>query len=130
MSESKLWNQINQYVDLYKFYWDLSLKLFMFFVGASGAVSAYVIKNQEVSYMGISLVIPISFCIFGAWLIHRSMPGFKLMREEVQRLADELELESHPEFRSLITFVSAVRALLICCAVGMLALWLLLSCSK
>ncbi|WP_041590130.1 hypothetical protein [Teredinibacter turnerae] len=123
------WKQLNQYIDLYKFHWDLALKLCIFFLGISGAVSAYVIKNQDVEYMGISLVIPIGLCLFGSWLAHSSLPGLHLIRNEAQRLGEDLNLESYPEFRSLITFVNALRFLLFTCAVGMLVLWFLINCA-
>ena len=81
MNETKLWNQLNQYVDLYKFHWELALKICIFFIGISGAISAYVIKNQDTGYMPFALFLPIGICSFGLWLAHRSMPGLNLIRE-------------------------------------------------
>lgn len=123
-------DHLSHYIGLYKFYWDLALKLCMFFVGASGAVSAYVIKNQDVPYMGIALLIPITMCLFGAWLSHSSLTGLAILRDEAIRLSKELEQESYPEFRSLILFISALRILLFLCAVGMVILWSILACSS
>ncbi|WP_024462044.1 hypothetical protein [Marinimicrobium sp. LS-A18] len=122
MNETNLWNQLNQYVDLYKFHWELALKLCVFFLGISGAVAAYVIKNQETPYMAAALVLPFVLCTFGAGLSHRSLPGLKLIREEAVRIGDELELPTHPEFRSLVTFVKALRFILGGSAVGLVAL--------
>lgn len=130
MSESNLWNQLNQYVDLYKFHWELSLKICTFFLGIAGAVAAYVLKNQDVHYMALALILPIALCIFGAWLSHRSLPGLHLIRNEAQRLGKELELESYPEFRSLVAFVSILRFIFSGSVIGLLGLWLLITCSS
>lgn len=126
MDTEASWKQLSQYVDLYKFHWELALKLCIFFLGISGGVSAYVIRNQNVDYMAAALAIPIGLCLFGTWLAHRSIPGLLYLRDEAQRLGVELQLQSHPEFRSLVTFVKALRVLLLVCAVGMLALWWLI----
>jgi len=125
-----LWNQINQYVDLYKFHWELALKICVFFLGISGAVSAYVLANQKASYMGLALILPIVLCGFGGWLAYRSMPGLRLMREEAQRLGRELQLQSYPEFRSLISFVGILRFIFGTAAIGLFGLLLLVTCSS
>ena len=127
MNES---DHLSHYIGLYKFYWDLSVKLCMFFLEASGAVSAYVIKNQDIEYMGVALIIPIMLCIFGTWLTHSSLPGLNFMRNEVKHLSQELNQQSYPEFKSLISFVGALRVLFSLSAIGMIGLWGLIGCSS
>lgn len=128
MCETKLWDQLNQYVDLYKFHWELSLKLCVFFLGISGAISAYVIKNQNIEYMSFALVLPIGLCLFGWYFAHRSISGLHRMRKEAYRLGEELKLQSYPEFRSLITFVGMLRIIFGLASLGMLVLWWLIKC--
>lgn len=123
-------DHLAHYIGLYKFYWDLALKLCMFFLGASGAVSAYVIKNQDIEYMGLALLIPIVMCIFGAWLAHTSLSGLNFMRDEVIRLSQELKQQSYPEFKSLVSFVKALRILFSLSAIGMIGLWGLIGCNS
>jgi len=123
-------DHLSHFIGLYKFYWDLAIKLCMFFLGASGAVSAYVIKNQDIEYMGLALLIPIVMCVFGARLTHTSLPGLTFMRHEVIRLSQELKQQSYPEFKSLISFVSALRILFSLIAIGMIGLWSLIGCSS
>lgn len=122
MSESKLQYQLDQYVDLYKFHWELALKICIFFLGISGAVSAYVLKNQHIDYMSLALVLPIGLCSFGAWLSHRSMPGLFLIRREAQRIGAELQFQTYPEFRSLVTFVGALRYIFGASVIGLLGM--------
>lgn len=123
-------DHLSHYIGLYKFYWDLALKLCMFFLGASGAVSAYVIKNQDIEYMGIALLIPIVMCMFGAWLAHTSLPGLNFMRNEVKRLSQELKQQSYPEIKSLISFVGTLRIVFSLTAIGMVGLWGLIECGS
>ena len=112
------------FIGLYKFYLDLVLKLSIFIVGSAGAVSAYVIKNQDIEIMGFALFIPIAMCIFGAWLAHTRLPGLEVMRDEARRLSEELEQKSYAEFSSLVIFTGALRFLLVLCAIGMVLLWI------
>ena len=130
MSDNKQWKQICQYVDLYKFHWDLSLKLTIFIIGLSGAIAAYCIKNQGEPMMQFALVLPVVICFFGIWLSHRSLPGLHLMRNQVAKFADDLNLDSHPEFRSLITFVGAIRFLFGSTALGLITLFMMLKCNS
>jgi len=123
-------DHLSDYIGLYKFYWDLALKLCIFFLGASGAVSAYVIKNQDIEFMGIALLIPIVMCIFGAWLTYTSLSGLTFMREEVKRLSQELKQLSYPDFKSLISFVRVLCVVFTLSAVGMMGLWGLIGCSS
>lgn len=128
MSEDKIWKQLSQYIDLYKFHWDLSLKLTIFIIGLSGAIAAYCIKNQGEPMMQFALVLPVIICCFGVWLAHRSLPGLHLMRNQVAKFAVDLDLNSHPEFRSLITFVGAIRFLFGATALGLVILFVVLKC--
>ncbi|MBG56826.1 MAG: hypothetical protein CMK46_00890 [Porticoccus sp.] len=115
-------DHLSDFLNLYKFYWEVAIKLCIFFVGSAGAVSAYVIKNQNVAYMGLALVIPIVMCIFGSWLAYTRIPGLKFMRDEVERLSKELGQESYLELGSLVIFTKALGALLLLCALGMIIL--------
>ena len=62
------WKQLDQYVDLYKFHWDLCIKLNLFTLGISGAMSAYVLKNQGLPLMEYALFLPILLSAFMASL--------------------------------------------------------------
>lgn len=123
-------NQLSDFIGLYKFYWELVLKLSIFIVGSSGAVSAYVIKNQNIEIMGFALLIPIAMCIFGTWLAHTRLPGLEIMRDEAMRLSVELGQKSYAEFSSLVIFTSALRILLLMCSIGMVILWGYIQCGS
>lgn len=126
MSETKLWNQLNQYVDLYKFNWELSVKLCLFLLGISGAITAYVIKNQVIEYMHFALALPLMLCSIGFWLACHSLPGLNSLENEMKRLSELLELESYPEFSSLEFFVGMTRYIFFTAIVGLVILWVLL----
>lgn len=117
------WKQLDQYVDLYKFHWDLCIKLNLFTLGISGAMSAYVLKNQGLPLMEYALFLPILLSAFMAWLAHRSTPGVILIRDEVRKLAQQLQLDTHPEFRSLVSFLFATKVLCALSALGLLGLF-------
>ncbi|WP_282167409.1 hypothetical protein [Shewanella japonica] len=126
--ETKLWKQMDQYIDLYKFYWDLSLKVCTYFIGIAGAISAYTLKNQDVEFMSFALILPIGLSIFGLYLAHTSLPGLKLVRDEVEKIGNHLNLNTYPEFRSLITFISALRLIFGSCVIGLIYLFITIYC--
>jgi hypothetical protein len=126
MSDDKNWKHLDQYVDLYKFHWNLAIKLCIFILGFSGAIAAYVIKNQDVSLIYWALFLPMFLCFFGFRLSRSSLPGLDLMRSEAVRLGSELKLVSHPEFRSLISFVNIIQYIFALTLVGLMILLVLI----
>lgn len=122
----KDWKLFDTYIGLYKFYWELALKLVVFTLGISGAISAYVIKNHSQDYMAYALLIPCIFSIFLAWLSHISTPGMQFAQNEVQRLANVLEIDSVPTFNSLLRFMFISKVIFSSVAVGLVSLLFIL----
>ena len=120
--------QLAHYIDLYKFHWELSLKLTIFTLGVSGALAAYVLKNQAIPLMEFVLLLPILLSGFMSWLAHRSANGITLIRNEAIRLAQELNWKSQPEFRSLISFLFTAKILCVASTLGLLILFGMLMC--
>ena len=125
-SDEKLLQQLSQYVDLYKFYWNVALKLMMFTTGASGAVAAYCIKNENGAPMELALILPFLLCVFCIALSHFSLPSLKLMKAECFVFAKALKLTSLPDFSALILFSMAVRYLFGLTAIGLSILFVVL----
>lgn len=123
------WKQLDQYIDLYKFYWGLVIKLNVFALGVAGAISSYVLGNQDADLIQYALLIPTGLNSFIAWLAFRSLPGMILVRDEVENIAGALDLKTYPEFRSLLSFMRATYALCGLTALGMLILFSVLLCS-
>lgn len=119
----KHWKLFDAYVGLYKFYWELSVKLVMFTLGISGAIAAYAIKNVSEPYVALGLLIPAVLSLFMAWLAHESGPGLNHANAEILRLAKKLELESWPTFDSLVHFVFVCKFVFALVGVGLVSLW-------
>lgn len=76
--QSILWERYMLYIDLYKFYFSITLKINAFFLGVSGAILTYYFSHltvQDIQYslafpilIGVSLVILFIFglCTIGA----------------------------------------------------------------
>ena len=96
-----LWKQYSMWVDLYKFYVDITIKINIFYYAITGAMLSFYFSRIDHSLIKYSLLLPIAMSLALAGL---SITGIKLLeisRSEVFSIRDKLGLGSAPEFRIL-----------------------------
>jgi hypothetical protein len=130
MCDKKHEKLYDTFIDLYKFYWGIAIKLFIFNLGLTGAISAYVIKNQSEPLLIYSLAVPIIFTFFVSWLGYISKPGMELSEQKAIEASEKMGLSAHPEFKSLIRFMSVTKIICFLIGIGLIVIAGILFCKS
>lgn len=124
MDRELLWKQYEKHIDLFKFYWEIVVKINTFHFAISGAIFSFYFANRSVSEVQYSLVLPalLSFC----WAILFGYGGCanKVTRTDMFKICNLLGLEVTPEFVTLsyVLWVFAVVHAVTCIS----CVWLVL----
>ena len=117
-----LWKQYQLEVDLYKFYFDQTVKFNVFYYAATGAILSFYFTTQSQSpFIRYALLFPAIISLgFGAVFIYGAVK-LRVMRQDVLDLRDKLGLETAPDLHvlTILLLVSATIMLF----VGGLLLW-------
>jgi hypothetical protein len=108
-----LWRQYAQNVDLYKFYLELVTKVTAFYYAVTGAILAYYFQHstEPLSRFAVLLPVVVSFAIGGIFIYGSFL--LRVVRTELFRIRDQLELETAPDIMVLAVFLRVFAALLL-----------------
>lgn len=106
-------------IDLYKFYFDQTIKANIFFIGITGGVLSFVlaqIQNNHESIVIYALLVPLIFNIGMVWVLFNGISQSKHLQSEIKRLERDIEGAApvHADILvNLIRFSLAVYILLV-----------------
>lgn len=120
-SDDLLWKQYALHVDLYKFYFDLTIKINVFYYAITGAILSYYFQHGGDRVARFSLVLPvaISFALGGLFWYGSQLLG--VVRKELFDIRDKLGLSTAPEIMVLTVFLRVTGSLLL--AIGLVLGW-------
>ena len=107
------WRQYNQYIELYKFYLNLVLKVNIFYYGITGAIFSYYFANTNIAPLKYSLLLPVVLSISMGSIFLLGARLVKYTRDDMINLMFELELDTAPDFIALIIFLVVFGILLL-----------------
>jgi hypothetical protein len=117
-----LWRQYNLHVDLYKFYLDIALKMNVFFYLITGGILSFYLANSNERLLKYSFLLPIILSIaFGVVFIYGSIL-MSVIREDIFRIRDRLNLEAAPDVRVLSVILRVFAGVFFIVAASMIML--------
>lgn len=92
------WSQYEKHIELYKFYWEIVVKINTFHFFIAGGIISFYFSRSEVGGIQWALLLPafLSFCwaiVFGYGAVANLVT-----RDDVFKLRDQMGLEVAPEF--------------------------------
>ena len=96
-----LWRQYKMYIDLFKYYLELTLKFNFIYYAITGAILSFYFSQSDISIIKYSLIFPM---IMGAGFGLFFLYGAKLMsvvRNDIFEIRDKLNFDSAPDVNVL-----------------------------
>lgn len=119
------WKKYNDSMNLYKYYFDLSLRIIMWYSGVVGAIFAFFVAYQSLMYITYILIIPIFLSILLSALSSSSINMLKIIGVELSNLAKELKLNSYPTTLPLIWIMQSCCVIFMAIAAGLTIIFFL-----
>jgi len=118
-----LWKQYAQNVDLYKFYLDLAVKINVFYYAVTGAILTYYFQHSSDRLSRFALLLPIVFSLAISGIFGYGSLLLGVVRTELFRIRDQLELDTAPDVMVLIVFLRVFGAILVLVGVALIVLF-------
>jgi hypothetical protein len=122
------WSEYNTYVDLYKYYLELGLKVNAFFYVVTGAILAFYLNNTGTPYIKISLLLPIAmsvilgpFFIYGAVQWGRVMENIQIIINDLNQ--SKLDVRQTPHIHLLLWLLLLFGVLFLIVGMSLGILW-------
>lgn len=125
-SDNLLWKQYNTYVDIFKFYVDVTWQIVTWFYAITGAILAYYLEHvKDNSYLRYALVLPaiLSFGFFQIFSL-----GAQQNKDSVRWLnyiRAQLSLPGRPHIEVLSKFLELSSQLFLLVSLGLVVLFVL-----
>ena len=117
----KLWAQYEHNTNLYKFYFDLFIKIHLFYYGITGGIIAFYFTNNSIEFIKYSLLLPILVSLALMILFWIGAGMIKVIGDEILLLVEKLDLEAYPDtsmltigFKLSSFFYAVIICLMIC----------------
>ena len=120
-----LWKQYSLHVDLYKFYFDVSLKGNIFFYAITGGILAFYFAHSSEHLIKYSLLVPIIMSITFSGICAYGSKLMKIVRKDIFQIRDRLGLATSPDANALIWLLRVFAALFFVVAIGIILLMIL-----
>ncbi|HEX8146586.1 MAG TPA: hypothetical protein VF591_05360 [Pyrinomonadaceae bacterium] len=122
------WSEYRIHVDLYKYYLDMGLKASVFFYALTGGILGFYLKNTDVPYIKISLLLPIaSSVILGSVFIYGAILWRKVTRNIITIIKDlnrsELNIRQTPDIHLLSLVLLLFGFLFLIVGASLSVLW-------
>ena len=111
MDKDLLWKQYSLYVDLYKFYMDLSIKINLFYYGITGAILSFYFSNHQAHLIRYALCFPVLMSVMFACIFFYAAHLMHVLREDLFNIRDKLGLETAPDL-GVLTIVRRIFAIM------------------
>lgn len=117
-----LWKQYAMWVDLFKFYIDITIRINIFYYAITGAILSYYLSHSSEPLIKYSLLLPVGMSLAFLLLFIIGMILLEVSRREVFSIRDELGLIAAPEFRVLSLILAIFSFLFLVVAIAMIVL--------
>ena len=126
-SDNLLWKQYTVYVDLFKFYVDMTWKASTWFYAITGAILTYYFSHlpDDNPVLGYTLVLPILLSFGLTYIFHRGIQQTKDLEETLEYIRKRLKLAGKPHIDVLERFLRIGRLLFLLVGLGVCAVFLL-----
>jgi len=107
---------LDKHIDLYKFYFEITVKINLFFYGITGAIMSYYYANKgDNEYLVFSLLIPLFFSGLLVVVFSYGARTLKPIQDEIVMISDKLDTHAIISIQSLKLFLqtSTVMFLLV-----------------
>jgi hypothetical protein len=111
--KATLWNQYSLYVDLYKFYMDLFVKINLFYYGIRGAILSFYFAHPNTPHVALALGLPIAMSVVLAGIFFYGASLMPILRRDLFVLRDKLGLSAAPDLGILTIVLRAFGSLLL-----------------
>jgi len=117
----KLWCQYEHNTNLYKFYFDLFMKIHLFYYGITGGIIAFYFTHKSIELIKYSLLLPILVSLVLMILFWIGADMIKVIGGEILLLTEKLDLNTYPDtsmlslgFRFSTIFYGVVLSFMTC----------------
>lgn len=113
------WKKYEDNMNLYKYYFDLSIKIIMWYSSVVGAIFAFFILHRTEQYITFILIIPISLSLFLTSLSVASINLLKVIQSELKKISKKLQMDTYPAIEPLILIMELSSIVFTLVAVGL-----------
>ena len=113
MDKDILWKQFSLYVDLYKFYMDITMKVNLFYYGITGAILSFYFAHPGTPLIKYSLFLPILMSIVFSAIFFYGAHLMPILRSDLFNIRDRLGLATAPDIGILTIVLRAFACLLV-----------------
>jgi hypothetical protein len=111
MDKDILWKQFALYVDLYKFYMDLTVKVNLFYYAITGAILSFYFAHPSNTLIKYSLYLPILMSLILSAVFFYGAHLMPILRRDLFYIRDKLGLTTAPDL-GILTIVLRAFAFL------------------
>lgn len=116
----ELWKKYDDNMSLYKYYFDLSIKIIMWYSSIVGAIFAFFVANQSLNFITYILLIPIFLSIFLTALTVSAISLLNVIEEDFIELSQKLNMDSYPTITPLIWIMYCCCFIFCLIAIGLI----------
>ncbi|MEH2045704.1 hypothetical protein [Nostoc sp.] len=117
-----LWKQYILWIDLYKYYLDSAFKANVFFYAITGGILTFYFSNPQKQYIKYALLLPTLMSGSFLYIAIYGIRAFKITKNEVKLLANELELKEFPDLNVLTLVLYVFAATFFIVGISMIVL--------
>ena len=122
MDKDILWKQFVVYVDLYKFYLDLTIKINLFYYGITGAIVSFYFTHPHTPLIRYALCLPVLMGLAFSGIFFWGAHLMPVLRKDIFDIRDKLELATAPDLGVLTLALRMFASLLLFVSFGLLIL--------
>jgi hypothetical protein len=122
MDKEILWKQFVVYVDLYKFYMDLTIKINLFYYGITGAIVSFYFTHPHTPLIRYALCLPVLMALAFSGIFIYGAHLMPILRFDLFDIRDKLGLATAPDLGVLTLILRIFAILLLFVAVGLIIL--------
>jgi hypothetical protein len=124
MDKDILWKQFSLYVDLYRFYMDVSVKINLFYYGITGAILSFYFTHSDARLVKYALCLPILMSLVFSGIFFYGTHLMPILRHDVFDIRDKLGLATAPDLGILTIVLRAFAFLFLVVAVSLgIVIW-------
>lgn len=117
MDKDILWQQFSLYVDLYKFYMDITVKVNLFYYGITGAILSFYFAHPSTPLIKYSLCLPILMSLIFSAIFFYGAQLMPILRRDLFDIRDKLGLATAPDLGILTIVLWGFAILLVIVAI-------------
>src|SRR5579885_2220431 len=116
-----LWKQYSLYVDLYKFYMEITVKINLFYYGITGAILSFYFTHPATPFVKLALGLPILMSVVLAGIFFYGASLMPILRKDLFDLRDKLGLSTAPDLGIFSIVLRSFASLLLVVAIILIA---------